>query len=162
MGKCKDINNEKKSVIVALLKSGTLSLREIARREKVSHQSVMRISKSLDENLGQSSNKRQNCRGQRKTTPQTDRRIVLKAIENHFASLNSLHQELQGEGIEISPMTLRSRLYEANLKARRPVKKPKLTARMRRARLQWARAYRHYTVADFKKVFDIFNPYLPV
>lgn len=110
MGKCKDINNEKKSGIIALLKTGTLSFREIARREKVSHQSVMRISKSLDENQGQSSNKRQNCRAQRKTTPRTDRRIVLKAIENRFASLNSFHQELQGEGIEISPMTLRGRL----------------------------------------------------
>lgn len=156
MGKCKDICEDKKAAIVALLDAKNFSFREIARKAKVSHQTVMRINKKLHENQRQVNNKRRNCGKKRKTTPRVDRRIIQKACENRFLSTRSLHQDLLDEGIEISSMTLRRRLYEANLKSRRPVKKPKLTPKMRKARLEFALAHQHYTIPDWKKVINIY------
>lgn len=155
MGKRKDINSEKISPITSLLEMKMFSFRDIARREKVSHQTVSRINQANLANKGQVENKRQNCGRKRKTTPRTDHRIVNQACEKRFSSLRSLHQDLQEEGIHVSQMTLRRRHYEANLRSRRPAKKPKLTAGMKKARLEFAKRYWHCSVDDWKKVNKI-------
>lgn len=152
MGKRKDVNREKIVAIITLLKTGLFSYREIARKENVSHQTVIRLARRMDEDAEERCNKRQNCRRRRKTTPRTDRRIVQKACINRFATLRQLYHDLQQEGIMISPRTLRRRLYENHIKSRRPRKKPKLSAKMRTSRLNWARVHRNYTVDDWKKV----------
>ena len=152
MGRSKDVSLETKSAIMALLNTKEYSLREIAKKVQVSHQTVMRIN---NQTQGEGITKRQNCGRTRKTSIRTDRRIIQKACENRFQTRRRLQQELLEEGIDISSATLRRRLYEANLKSRRPAKKPKLTAKMRKARLEFAKAHQNYTVADWKKVIFI-------
>lgn len=152
MGRKRDLSAEKKSRICALLQIGMLSQREIARIEEVSHQSVMRIAQRMKENIPSTSTSRQNCRRKRKTTIRDDRQIVKLAKENRFMPLKSIHRNVRGLGLNISERTVRRRLYESGLKCRRPVKKPKLTERMKKARYNFAKQYRDYTVDDWKKV----------
>lgn len=152
MGRKSDLSAEKKSRICALLETGKFSQREIARKEAVSHQSVLRIAKRIKENIPSTSTSRQNCRRKRKTTIRDDRQIVKLAKENRFMSLKSIHRNVRGQGLNISERTVRRRLYEGGLKCRRPVRKPKLTERMKKARYNFAKQYRDYTVDDWKKV----------
>lgn len=152
MGRKKDLSVEKKSRITALLETGKFSQREIARKERVSHQTVMRIAKRINENIPSTSGSRQNCRKKRKTAVRDDRLIVKLAKENRNMSLTAIYKKVRDSGVNISARTLRRRLYENGLKCRRPVKKPRLTDRMKRARYNFAKQYRHYTVDDWKKV----------
>jgi len=52
----------------------------------------------------------------------------------------------------VSDRTVRRRLVEAGLPARRPRKKPFLTKKQQKARLIWAREHRHWTVEQWDKV----------
>lgn len=156
MGKRQDITNTKKSYIAGLLKAGNLSQRQIAKNEGVSHQTVMRIAKKMKENVSPTTNKRSSCRGIRKTTPRADRKIVQVALENRRATARVLVETLKDRGVEISERTLRRRLDEVNIKCRRPAKKPKLTPKMQKSRLEWAKAHRNLTIEDWKKVIYIY------
>ncbi|CAK9826630.1 Transposable element Tc1 transposase [Anthophora retusa] len=151
MGKRQDIISEKRAYICGLLKSGNLSQRQIAKNVNVSHQTVMRIAKCMKENVPQFSNKRSSCHGKRKTTPRTDRKIIKTALENRYATTRVLVQRLKNDGVDISERTFRRRLYEVNIRCRRPVKKPKLTPKMRKSRLEWAKAHSNLSIADWEK-----------
>lgn len=152
MGKRKDIESEKKIRIEVLIQTGLHSNRAIAKKEKVSHQTVMRIANLLKQNMPSTSNKRSKCKGKRKTTPREDRIIVKRALENRRRTVGEIHRVLQTDKIHISKRTLQSRLYENNIRSRRPAKKPKLTDRMKKARLQWAKEHKNLTVEDWSKV----------
>ena len=54
-----------------------------------------------------------------------------------------------------TPLSLRSvqhRLIEAGGMAKKPLTKPLLTTKMRQARYQWAKIYRHWDTEEWKKV----------
>jgi len=53
---------------------------------------------------------------------------------------------------DISARTVRRRLIKAKLYARRPIKKPRLTPRIRRLRLAFARRYQSWTSDDWSQV----------
>ncbi|CCA71915.1 related to transposase-Wolbachia endosymbiont [Serendipita indica DSM 11827] len=52
----------------------------------------------------------------------------------------------------LSPTTIRRALRLTGWKPRKKVKKPRLTRRHRKARLDWAERHRHWTVEDWKRV----------
>jgi len=52
----------------------------------------------------------------------------------------------------LSAKTVRRRLAERGLNARRPAVKPRLTAEHKQLRLKWAKKYRRFTWEDWKKV----------
>ena len=56
------------------------------------------------------------------------------------------------EGLDVSAKTVRRALHEQGLGAIEKVEKPKLTTLQKRKRLQWAKKYKHYTVADWRRV----------
>lgn len=153
MGKAKDITNTIKIRIETLLETGLYSQSEIARKIKVSRRTVARIATLIKENLPSTSSSRQHCHRPRKTTVREDRKIINTALQNRQASTRELQHLLQSFNINISERTLRSRLYAAGLKCRRPAKKPRLTETMKKKRLQWAKMHQHFTVEDWRKVF---------
>ena len=55
-------------------------------------------------------------------------------------------------GIGVTPQTVRNVLRESGLKAKKKPKKPALTARHRKARLDFALRHKEWTKEDWKKV----------
>lgn len=154
MGKVKDISDTNKIKIETLLKTGKYSNRQIAIMQKVSRHTVGRIAALIRENIPSTSSGRHQCHGVRKTTERDDRLIIKTALENRQCSAKELLAKVKLSNINISERTLRSRLYSAGIKCRRPAKKPRLTAKMKKARLQWAKMHRHLTNEDWKKVYE--------
>ncbi|TWW74998.1 hypothetical protein D4764_14G0010010 [Takifugu flavidus] len=107
---------------VQLLQDGT-SIRAVARRFAVSPHSL----KSMEEIPG-------------------DRR-------NRMSTARALQSDLQqSTNVNVSDQTIRNRLHEGGLKARRPVVGPVLTARHRRARLAFAIDHQNWQLRHWRPV----------
>lgn len=98
----------------------------------------------------------------RKTTFWMDRRI--KRISQRDPWLSGPRIVAEIPELDVSPRTVQRRLVEAKLYSRRPAKKPLVSERNRRARLEFARLHLHWTVQDWKKIlfsdetrYKIFN-----
>ncbi|KAG7153811.1 Transposable element Tc1 transposase-like 6 [Homarus americanus] len=89
----------------------------------------------------------------RKTSKTTDallRREVLKTPHITAAELQRNHPDVLGN---VAPRIIQHRLQkELHLPRRRPAKKPLLTDKMGKARLGFARKYRHWTPQQWAKV----------
>lgn len=79
--------------------------------------------------------------------------IIGELQEDKFVSYNGLQSRLKDRGLAVSKRTLRRRLKEAGFKGGRPVKKPRLNDRMKRARLHWVNQVKKWTVEDWEKVY---------
>jgi hypothetical protein len=75
------------------------------------------------------------------TTPAQDRHIRLRHLRDRFTTATSTAVAIPGQR-RISNQTVRNRLREAGIRARRPVKAVVLTRRHRKVRLQWVRTHR--------------------
>ena len=85
----------------------------------------------------------------RKTTEQTDRKIVRHVKKNPFASARETIRELQ---LDISENTVRRRLDHAGLHSYRAAKKPFISAKNRKARLEFAKTHKNWTIDQWKRV----------
>lgn len=82
----------------------------------------------------------------RKTTPGQDRYVRLSARRNPIASATTLRHDLrEATGVVVSSQTVRNRLHDIGLYARRPLKTPALRPHHRGARARWARAHENWT-----------------
>lgn len=89
----------------------------------------------------------------RVTTPRQDRVIRRSHVANRFLSATETARNTLGaHNRQISADTVRRRLKEVGLRARRPYRGVILTPRHRRARLVWARRHLRLTGADWGKV----------
>jgi hypothetical protein len=70
------------------------------------------------------------------TTPAQDRHIRLRHLRDRFTTATSTAAAIPGQR-RISDQTVRNRLREAGIRARRPVKAVVLTRRHHQFRLQW-------------------------
>ena len=87
------------------------------------------------------------------TTSREDRLLKRMALQSRRAPSRLLsHQLAEETGNHVSGRTVRRRLTEAGVNARRPRKKPQLTERHRRLRLGWAVTHRGWTLDDWKSV----------
>lgn len=152
MGRKKDITVEKKTRISALLETGQYSQREISRLEGVSVQTVHRIAILNRENIPTTSSGRPFGGRKSITTPREDRKIIKIALANRRLSSKDIQKKLAEEAVQVSERTVRRRLYAAALKCRRPLKKPRLTPKMKQARYNWAKEHQDYSVDDWAKV----------
>ena len=125
-----------------------LSDRQVAKLCKVSRPTIRRIREKNFPNLSKS-------RGGRPPalSPQ-DKRFCVRAItsgklETATAVVKELQEELK---IEISDRTIRRTLQEAGLEAVGKRNRPKLSAKNIKARLEFARRHKHWTVEDWKRV----------
>lgn len=152
MGTGRDLTEEQKTLIGRLLRENNYTQREIAGILHVSKGAIANVAKKLTENLPLSSRKIGNKNRKRITSKRDDRMIIRELSKDRFVSYNCLQSRLKDRGLAVSRTTLRRRLKEAGFKGRRPAKKPRLTDRMKKARLHWANQVKNWTVKDWEKV----------
>lgn len=83
--------------------------------------------------------------------------LVREAKKDPKASAEEVRLAATSIGQRISTVTTKRILSEAGLKSYRPVKKPLLTSKHKKDRLQWARLHQNWTTDDWKKVSDSFS-----
>lgn len=89
----------------------------------------------------------------RKTSNRVDRQIQNRSRECPRKNAKQLAYEFQEDlGVDISPKTVKRRLKEAGLTARRPARKPHISAKNRAARLDYALKFKDWTIEQWKRV----------
>ena len=89
----------------------------------------------------------------RKTSQKEDRIVVRKSKADRFKTASQIKAEMQIDyDVDISVSTTRRRLREAGLNACRPRKKPRLTARHKKKRLDFAKAHQNWTAEQWAQV----------
>lgn len=92
----------------------------------------------------------------RETTVRQDRLIIRTHTRNRFTVATHTARATVGtRGRLISAQTVRNRLKDVGLRARRPKKAPILLQRHRVARLAWARRHMRFTRADWANVLFV-------
>lgn len=87
----------------------------------------------------------------RKTTVREDRALLRLVRRRSFDSSSRLRQEWL-PGRPISNRTVRNRLKAAGYRARRPIKRPRLSPAHKAARLAWCNDRLHWNIASWRKV----------
>lgn len=89
----------------------------------------------------------------RKTTERVDRVIRKKSTQDAWLTANRIAGELRDEGLaNVSRMTVSRRLHDVGLFGRIGAKKPFISEKNRKARLEFAKAYGDWTFEDWQKV----------
>ena len=81
----------------------------------------------------------------------TDKEIENTILGNRFLTFSAIKQQIPTLR-QVSTRTIRRRLFQMNLKARVPAKKPLLTLYHMNKRLEWATNHLHYNDNDWGKV----------
>ncbi|GFW77560.1 HTH_Tnp_Tc3_2 domain-containing protein [Trichonephila clavipes] len=128
-----------------------LSQADAARRLNVSRSVVQRL---WDQYQSEESVSRRPVPGRpRATTPAEDRFLALSARRRRTTTVPQLVADhFQASGRRISATTVRNRLHNAGLYARRPVVCVPLNGRQRRNRLCWAREHVSWTQQQWASV----------
>ncbi|GFW53585.1 HTH_Tnp_Tc3_2 domain-containing protein [Trichonephila clavipes] len=128
-----------------------LSQADAARRLNVSRSVVQRL---WDQYQSEDSVSRRPVPGRpRATTPAEDRFLALSARRRRTTTVPQLVADhFQASGRRISATTVRNRLHNAGLYARRPVVCVPLNERQRRNRLCWAREHVSWTQQQWASV----------
>lgn len=152
MGKSKDLTEEQKGAIKALLENTKFSQRQVAARCGVSQASVCRIQEKIKLNQPSDAARKGKC-GRKSLVSARGKRILRNiAMEYRRGSHGTIKQKFEEAGCDVSVATVRRNLYDLGFKCRRPIKKPKLTPSMIQKRLTWANAHKHLTVDDWRIV----------
>lgn len=139
-----------KSSIVTLHKEN-ISMREIARRVGYAESAIRKFLKNYAETG--SFERKEGSGRKRKTTEREDRDLKFEILKNRFLSASALKREMENTNYaNVSVRTVERRLNELGFMSRRPVKKPLLTEKMKRNRLQWAKSHENWTFEDWSRV----------
>ena len=126
------------------------SVRQIAALVRRSRNSVHQCLQRLSH--GSSDYEKRPGRG-KATTIREDHRLKRIALQNRRATSRLLSYQLADEtGKQVSSRTVRRRLSETGVNARRPRKTPLLTENHRHLRLEWATTHTQWTLDDWKSV----------
>lgn len=138
--------------IVALKTHTSKSDREIATDIGVHHSTVANIWKKWTSTGSTEPYSGAHMGPTEKLTRREKAVIVREAKRDPKATSREIQAGAGGVGSKVSTITVRRVLLASGLRCYRPVKKPLLTRKHKSARLQWARAHRHWTVDEWKKV----------
>ena len=89
----------------------------------------------------------------RKSVTRCDRTLIRISLRNKKLTSKELSTELkESSGVELSAPTVRRRLLENGLRGCKARKKPLLTEKQRKHRLEWARSHVKWPVEKWRKV----------
>ena len=89
----------------------------------------------------------------RKLVTRCDRTLIKISLRNRKLTSKELSRELkESSGVELSAPTVRRRLLENGLRGCKARKKPLLTEKQRKHRLEWARSHVKWPVKKWRKV----------
>lgn len=89
----------------------------------------------------------------RATSARDDRFVILQSLrDRHSTAIEVAHQLRNVRGTAVNPQTVRRRLVEYGLRARRPVLVPQLSLLHRQRRLEFARVHEHWDDGDWRRV----------
>ncbi|KAK6011625.1 transposase, partial [Ostertagia ostertagi] len=87
------------------------------------------------------------------TSSKQDRRIVRRSkADPRLTAVDIATEFNMNEGTNLSRQTVGRRLKDAGIHGRRPAKKPFISSKNRRARVEFARRHLDWTVADWSRV----------
>ena len=120
-----------------------VAVREIGRRLGVTHSVIQRLqTRFLTTGLVAEAPR---SGRPRMTTPRQDRLIIVNATRRRISTSSDLRADLRAAAnLNVSNQTIRNRLHEANMRARRPAVGPNLTQAHRRACTAWCRTHQHW------------------
>jgi transposase len=143
----KNIPNEIRKKIIVSLDEGK-SAEKIERELPVSSRTVRRIQKQLRPTIKKSSGGRP-----AKLSATTKHHITRMISSGKVETATKAAKQLKTDGIaDVSSSTVQRALKKEGMKAIKKKKKPKLTSRHKRLRMEFARRYQEWTVEDWKRV----------
>ena len=135
---------------IAWLQDG-VSIREVARRLLVTHSVICRLQARFQQ-TGSTAELHRSGRP-RSTTAREDRFIEHQALTMRKVPANEVRRRLRvPTNTNVSNQTVRNRLRGIGLRARRPLRRPRLTQAHRAARRVWAGQNRRWTRQDWANV----------
>lgn len=144
-----DTSANKRASILALHLNTKMTQREISEAVNVSKSSVNRVIKRFKDTGTSGPLRKGRCGRRRKTTARTDKKLVRRSLANPRMTAVDLKNE---ENLPVSRETVGRRLREAGRIAKRPIKRPLLTKKMRSSRRKWAKDHRTWGSEEWKKV----------
>ena len=143
---CKKIHKSKENNIVSLLLQGKSS-RFIAENQKVSKSTVLNVAKAKNIQMKSKG-------GAKKKLSQRDEKFCAKQITSgESKSVVELTKTLKEKhNINVNRRTVARALNNQGLRAGEKKKKPGLSQKNIKARLEWAKERKHWTVEDWNRV----------
>lgn len=138
-------------VRMVTLRQQGLSVRDVAREVGRSHSDVVRTWNRYQA-TGDVSDLQRTGRP-RATAAADDRYLLVMARRNRFENATELRRSLlEATGADVSTQTIRNRLHDSQLRARRLWRGPALTPHHRAARYAWARAHEMWDMESWSRV----------
>uniref|UniRef100_A0A3B5QUP0 Transposase Tc1-like domain-containing protein n=1 Tax=Xiphophorus maculatus TaxID=8083 RepID=A0A3B5QUP0_XIPMA len=88
----------------------------------------------------------------RKTSKRQDKQLKAICLENRKSTTKQMKHKWEEVGVNVCDRTVRNRLEEMGFQYRKAKRKPALTPKHKRTRLQWAKERQSWTVDDWMKV----------
>uniref|UniRef100_A0A3B5QR73 Transposase Tc1-like domain-containing protein n=1 Tax=Xiphophorus maculatus TaxID=8083 RepID=A0A3B5QR73_XIPMA len=88
----------------------------------------------------------------RKTSKRQDKQLKAICLENRKSTTKQMKHKWEEVGVNVCDRTVRNRLKEMGFQYRKAKRKPALTPKHKRTRLQWAKERQSWTVDDWMKV----------
>ena len=144
------LNDEQRWWVIISWKDGQPK-KTIARNLNLSINTVRNTIKRYQESGGIKDRKRIGRKA--KTTQREDRWIIRQAKLNRRATSTEIQKGFKAlSGKVVSSSLVRKRLIRSKMICRRAVKKPLLSSFQRLRRLRWAKAYKNWSLRDWRRV----------
>lgn len=150
MPKKSELSEHQRKLIVFLRTQGE-NQKEIAKTTKCSRCAVQTTIKRFEETNSYSNRKRTGRK--RATTNREDRKLIRESLKNRRKTSSELAAVFREEtGTSVSARTVRRRLVQNGLKGCKARKKPLLSEKNKKFRLEWARRYQQFTQEDWANI----------